>query len=1074
MNKKIISFLLTVPMVLSSFCSVSLTALAEEAPGAYDFIANEDFDENYNADCWVSKDLNATLSAVPDILEEENGNKFLRYTRANNATNWYGQPLHDLAFSPKEKASLFGGKNVVIEYKLRSYYTSVPADAKVGNAWYSVRMNNIDRGSAHTPHSFYQKYTLMVFSPVYTAVMKPNGNGAEPVANLGIVGNEWVSFKVEIDADNNKITYYCGDSQPVTVNYFKYFLGMDALETLNFCMAGSAGTAGDYLDVDDVKIYYSNPAPTAAVLSTTAADELVIQFDREIDESKLADGTSTIQLLNGSTPVAAPGEYDAASRQYKISLADVPAGSYTLSYSNIYARNISTNAANGILAGGTEAITVEAPTGVSHDASLKELSFNGYSVLNFAPDKYEYAVEMPAMAEPVLPAIAAVPNNAAATVAVTPTAWKGEKVKITVTAADGYTTKSYYLMVKQCGVADDVQLGSVELTPSSSVVEIPSEGKATLSVSTLIKDTTGAAVTENAGTVEYLVLGNPVDVTVDEKGVISITEWTRPGVYIVEAIVTPSASYPYQSRIGGRTTFEVTGTPNENPRISDVKISGVVELNKELTLEPYTYYQVNGVEEGASLVEWLCSDTMNGEYKVIEGENKKTFKVTQAYENKFIRARVTPVDEDGHEGAPVESNYLVRFAPPVASDVTVSGVQAVGEVWKVSYKFSDLNMDDEGITTFRWLRENASGKYDEIKGAAADTYKITEDDINKKIIAEVTPVSVEKPYAGTPVASEGRLAAARARVSEVGIIKVSDNLVGASYKYSHEIGISEGETRFEWYYGNSLISDEDTLNISDYRGDTITLTVIPVASKAPFEGEKASASYKVPNKTTSYGGGGGGGGGGSRPVVVPSVPKPDNKEENTSKPEAVTGIPAWAKEGVDYVMEKGWMAAENNDFGGDTAIDRREFLTVVLKAVGIEPVEYKNIFGDISADDEFSGLLQAAVDAGIISEYDNFYPDRDLSREEMCKILAQSLKAASGRELPRADISHFADGASIAEWAVDYVSTAVATGLIKGVSDTEFAPKGQLTRAQTAVIAQRMVAYLDSLKTEATGTEAVK
>lgn len=46
----------------------------------------------------------------------------------------------------------------------------------------------------------------------------------------------------------------------------------------------------------------------------------------------------------------------------------------------------------------------------------------------------------------------------------------------------------------------------------------------------------------------------------------------------------------------------------------------------------------------------------------------------------------------------------------------------------------------------------------------------------------------------------------------------------------------------------------------------------------------------------------------------------------------------------------------------------------------------------------------------------------------------------------------FADDASIADYAKEAVSTLQAAGIINGVSDTEFAPVSNATRAQAAQI----------------------
>ena len=56
-------------------------------------------------------------------------------------------------------------------------------------------------------------------------------------------------------------------------------------------------------------------------------------------------------------------------------------------------------------------------------------------------------------------------------------------------------------------------------------------------------------------------------------------------------------------------------------------------------------------------------------------------------------------------------------------------------------------------------------------------------------------------------------------------------------------------------------------------------------------------------------------------------------------------------------------------------------------------------------------------------------------------------------------LNAFTDRDNIAMWAVDYVKKAVALNLMNGVGNNLFAPKGKVTRAQTAVLIKRIAEY---------------
>lgn len=61
----------------------------------------------------------------------------------------------------------------------------------------------------------------------------------------------------------------------------------------------------------------------------------------------------------------------------------------------------------------------------------------------------------------------------------------------------------------------------------------------------------------------------------------------------------------------------------------------------------------------------------------------------------------------------------------------------------------------------------------------------------------------------------------------------------------------------------------------------------------------------------------------------------------------------------------------------------------------------------------------------------------------------------------RTDLSRFSDSAAVADYARDALAWAVSAGLLQGRSDGTLDPSGSATRAQTAVILQRLETLLE-------------
>lgn len=509
--------------------------------------------------------------------------------------------------------------------------------------------------------------------------------------------------------------------------------------------------------------------------------------------------------------------------------------------------------------------------------------------------------------------------------------------------------------------------------------------------------------------------------------------------------------------LAGRTKIvEITLIPNDDPapRAENVWIEGRVELDSTLTCE-YKYVQVDGELESGTEIQWYYKDVTATEYQpILPIAIGRTYQIASGYEDKHIIAKVTPKSETGRVGRTVSSPYVVYPKAPEARNVTITGKFAVDQTLTATYTFFDENDDSEAATTFRWVRMDGDT---ETPIGAERTYTVTNSDIGKNIRVYVSPVSDDEPYTdGSEYESPLYYAAAKPVATNVSVKKLSGNLLGVNYTYSHICNIPQGETICQWYINENLVHTGTTFDASGYTSHTITLKVTPVATLKPFNGDPVSATYKF----TSGGGGAGGGGGGSTEsrTEIPTV-KPSQTPDIPTNPGTVNvdKYPEWMRPGIQFALSNGIMSdVSENDFMPEQKINREDFLLCVMKTLGLEETKYTGIFGDVSSSDKISGYLQTAVDKGIISRDINFYPGRNVSRAEICKILIAGVKAAyPNAEIPSVELA-FADAGQIQAWAYGYVQQAVGSKLLNGMSQTEFAPIGDVTRAQTATIVMRL------------------
>lgn len=165
----------------------------------------------------------------------------------------------------------------------------------------------------------------------------------------------------------------------------------------------------------------------------------------------------------------------------------------------------------------------------------------------------------------------------------------------------------------------------------------------------------------------------------------------------------------------------------------------------------------------------------------------------------------------------------------------------------------------------------------------------------------------------------------------------------------------------------------------------------------------------------------------------------------------------WYFNTVEQAVDLGILSGKGNQKMAPSAnTTRAEFLQILANALNVDLSVYTSpSFSDVPASAWYAPVIAwAESNAYVSGDKDNkFKPTEPITREEMCVILANvaGLEAIANYEA-------FADESSIASSAVDAVYACREAGLISGVGNNQFNPKGNTTRAQAATVALK---YLD-------------
>ncbi|WP_186445525.1 cadherin-like beta sandwich domain-containing protein [Paenibacillus cremeus] len=173
----------------------------------------------------------------------------------------------------------------------------------------------------------------------------------------------------------------------------------------------------------------------------------------------------------------------------------------------------------------------------------------------------------------------------------------------------------------------------------------------------------------------------------------------------------------------------------------------------------------------------------------------------------------------------------------------------------------------------------------------------------------------------------------------------------------------------------------------------------------------------------------------------------------------------WSKNAVNDMASRMVInGVDASHFNPDSAINRAEFAAIIVRALGLSDNGKTAAFVDVKSSDWYLGAVAKAQEFKLIDGYEDgtFRPLKTITHEEAMVIIARAMNIAgleTGISQPEADnlLSGFADGATVSGWAKQATAATVKHQLVEG-SNIGLQPSSEITRAETAVIVQRMLA----------------
>ncbi len=173
----------------------------------------------------------------------------------------------------------------------------------------------------------------------------------------------------------------------------------------------------------------------------------------------------------------------------------------------------------------------------------------------------------------------------------------------------------------------------------------------------------------------------------------------------------------------------------------------------------------------------------------------------------------------------------------------------------------------------------------------------------------------------------------------------------------------------------------------------------------------------------------------------------------------------WAKAAVNDMGSRMVISGINQDnFEPDRDITRAEFAAIIVQALGLKSGSGEGPFSDVNAGEWYSGSIQTGSEYKIISGYGNekFGPTDKISREQAMSMIARAmnitgLKADFQTGEAEKLLAGYSDAGRAAEYAKNSLAACVKTGIITGKNKNMIAPKDNISRAEVAVMVQKLL-----------------
>ena len=167
----------------------------------------------------------------------------------------------------------------------------------------------------------------------------------------------------------------------------------------------------------------------------------------------------------------------------------------------------------------------------------------------------------------------------------------------------------------------------------------------------------------------------------------------------------------------------------------------------------------------------------------------------------------------------------------------------------------------------------------------------------------------------------------------------------------------------------------------------------------------------------------------------------------------------WAKEAVEEMYKNGALNEKGEGlYAPGEKITRGDFAMFLINTLGLTAENAEENFADVDPGAEYAEAISIGRALGILNGVgENLYmPEAEITRQDLMAICARGMALIEETEKEAENTVEFSDWALVADSAKEPIATMTSLGIVKGNDDGTLNPLGNTTRAEAAVIMQRI------------------